>query len=355
MALLFIDSFDHYATADLGLKWSSVTTVITPPAILPTAGRRGGGALSVPAFATVRKDLAPVTTLITGFAMRLGGYASNSDTPGSSSWMTLGNADGSALYFSIAQDGAIIVSRRIGDGSSAEAFQRLGITTAAVLQANVYTYVEVKATIKTTNTGQVKVLVNGAAVLNLNNIQTNGWNSATENISRVLLPGLSVDGPATSYDDLYLCDTTGTVNADFFGDVRIDVTRPNADGTYQDFTPDSGSAHFSRVNEAVADQLTYVSSATVGAKDTYQFTDLNTVVGVVRGVQIVDAAVKDDAGLRSISHIAKSGASEQYSGAMPLSTDRKLYTSIHETDPATGNKWTQAGLNSAEFGIVVAQ
>lgn len=356
MSLLFLDSFDHYATIDLGLKWSATSGSAT---IAATSGRRGGGAMQIPDNTTMRKDIGGARTLITGFAMKITGFTTSSDPSSSSSsihWMTLGNADGTHLYCSVFSDGSIGVYRRITTSASSAGYGLLGRTTGGVLQPNVYAYVEVKATISASATGQVKVLVNGVAVLNLVNIITISAFSTIETISRVLLIGVSGPGSPnnTFFDDLYICDSAGTVNNDFFGDVRIDVVKPNADGTYRDFVPDTGTAHFSRVNEAVADQTSYVASSTIGAKESYQFEDLASIVGVVRGVQIVDVSIKDDAGARSISHLVRSGISEEFSSAIPLSTDRKFYTSVHERDPATGGNWTQTSINAAEFGIVVA-
>jgi hypothetical protein len=348
MSLLFLDSFDHYGTTDLLLKWSAATA---SAAIAATSGRRGGGALSLPATHNVRKDLTGTRTLIVGFATKITAFTSITDPLASPWFLTLGNNDGVHLNFAIALDGSISITRRTGSASTS--WEQLGKTTGAVIQPNVYTYVEVKATISATGTGAVKILINGVNVLNLVNITTIYYASASETISRVSLLSPQNGGTAT-IDDLYICDTSGTLNNDFFGDVRIDALKPNADGAYRDFTPDTGTNHYSRVNEAVADQLSYVASSTVGAKDSYQFDDLTSIVGVVRGVQIVDVSTKDDAGARSIGHMVKSGISEEYSAAIPLSTDRKFYSTIHERDPATGTSWTQAGINGAEFGIVVA-
>jgi hypothetical protein len=349
--LLFVDSFDHYATADIALKWSAVSSA-TQVTIAPTAGRRGGGALSLTGnINTVRKDLVGVKTVIVGYAMKITAFPTAGGTIGTNYWMSLGNADGVHLYFLVGADGSIAVHRLTSVNPS---YQLLGSTTGAVLQPNVYAYIEVKATISATGVGMVKILVNGVTVLSLPNITTISYASTNEVTSRLTFNTPILSGPTLFFDDLYICDTSGTVNNDFFGDVRIDVVKPNADGTYRDFVPDTGTAHFSRVNEAVADQLSFVAASTVGAKDSYQFEDLAGIVGTVRGVQIVDAAVKDDAGPRSVSHLAKSGISEEYSAPIPLSTDRKLYTTIHERDPATGGNWTQTSLNAAEFGIVVA-
>lgn len=355
--LIFLDSFDHYATADLVLKWSAVVNPSTgaSPAINATAGRRGGGAVVITNDGSLRKDLAGSRTLIVGFAQKISTFPTGTDPSSTIHWMTLGNADGNHLYLAVSLDGSIAAYRRDTAVTNATAYTLLGRTTGGILQAGVYAYVEVKATISAATSGSVKVLVNGVTALNLTGIKTISYASVTETVTRVLLLNpTSALGTTTTYDDLYIADNSGALNNDFFGDVRIDAVMPNAEGTYKEFTPDTGTVHYTRVNEAIADQTTYVAASSVGARDSYQFTDLASIVGVVRGVQIVDAAVKDDAGVRSIAHLSKSGVSEQYSAALPLSTDRKLYTTIQETDPATGTYWTQAGINAAEFGVTVA-
>lgn len=351
MSLLFIDGFDHYATADIGLKWSGIIGGANAT-INATGGRRGGGALSLTAGARVWKDLAGSATMLAGAAYKTNGFGAYG-----------GNDFNGLLYFSGAvaphvwigclSDGALAVYRRSGSGTTDVL---LGQTTGNAVPLNVSFYLEAKATIDAA-AGSVRVLVNGVSVLNLTGINTFNSANSGATTTRVQVGSPFVFGGSsitTVIDDLYIADNGGTVNNDFFGDCRVDMVLPSSDGTYHDFTPDSGTVHYSRVNEAVADAATNVASSVVGAKDSFHFAALSGIVGVVRGVQIVDAALKDDAGTRSISHLAKQGVSEAYTSAIPLSTDRKLYTTIHETDPATGVGWTQAGVNSAEFGVVVA-
>lgn len=342
--LQFIDSFDHYGSADIGLKW---TAIVGPATIAPTSGRRGGGALRLaPSLTTsLRKDLVGAPTLIFGAAIRLGSFGGS--TYGRT-FLTFGGTAAQHVFLAVTDDGTVQAYRK------ATSDVLLGATTAAAVPLGVYFYCELKVTVSAT-VGTLKVLINGATVLNLINQNTLGAGAA-ELVTRVTLaaPGTNAGIDPTFFDDLYICDTQGAVNTDFFGDVRVDLLLPNADGTYLNFTPDTGTVHFSRVNELVADASTSVASSTVGHKDSYQFADLAAVAGVIRGVQIVDAALKDDAGARSIAHLVKSGATEVTSVAIPLSTDRKLYTTVQETDPATGAAWTQAGVNGAEFGIVVA-
>jgi hypothetical protein len=218
---------------------------------------------------------------------------------------------------------------------------------------NVFFYLEVKVTISDTG-GRVKILVNGATVLDLIDINTLGTGAGT-GVGYVKYFNGTLLAMPTTVDDLYICDGNGIRNNDFLGDIRIDVCRPNDDGTYRDFVPDTGTVHYSRVNEAIADTTTSVASAIAGTKDSYQFSDVTLVGGFIKGLQIVNAALKDDSGPRSIANLTRSGTAEVESAVMPLSTDRRLYSTIQETDPATGGSWTPAAVSAAEFGVTVVE
>src|SRR5262252_3442912 len=76
MALLFMDSFDHYATADFLAKWNSF--VSAGLSITATGGRRGGGAAQGTSFGIgVVSPVLPVSgsTLVIGCAYKPGTFA----------------------------------------------------------------------------------------------------------------------------------------------------------------------------------------------------------------------------------------------------------------------------------------
>ena len=82
MALLFMDSFDHYVTADLLAKWSSLASIASVvPTITVSNGRHGSGSFRLTAtsvatsgaLANVQRTLVPVdpTTGVCGFAFAI--------------------------------------------------------------------------------------------------------------------------------------------------------------------------------------------------------------------------------------------------------------------------------------------
>ena len=178
------------------------------------------------------------------------------------------------------------------------------------------------------------------------------------NVLIIRLPmavGYSLPSNGNCYlNDLYICDTTTAVCNDFLGDISIDALVPVADGHYAQLTPSAGTAHWSLVNDASPDLLTYVSSSIVGNNDSYVFSALPTSNSVILGVQINNAALKDSSGARSISAMSRTGTTDVISTPQALSGSQLIYSAFQTTDPSTGAAWTTGGLATAEFGSVVA-
>lgn len=220
---------------------------------------------------------------------------------------------------------------------------------------------------------ECKVLVNGASgsvTMHLNGVEVIA--ATTVNIGST---GISYMGPlATSndgwkssengavgitimYDDVWLADTaTGDIK-DFIGDAHVETLYPNGDGSHSDWTPNSGSAHYSRVNEHSAapypdDDTSYVSTATVNNIDSWAYDDLSIVSGTVYGLQTNLYARKTDANLRQLKPVVVRSATT-YVGSVTqtLASGYVDSTEIYEEDPSTSAAWTVTNVNAAEFGV----
>lgn len=225
MALIFMDGFDHYATADITRKWNSIVGTSGYVYIASGAGRRGGAALQVNNASYVWKNFAAVPTVIVGFAYKPAAlYASvNTNTD------IVDFTDGSIVHVSVhpQSDGSLKVYR-------GEATTLLGSSAAGVLTVGNYNYIEAKVTISDT-AGAVELRVNGVAALTLSGIDTRNAGNGT--VDGVMFGGSVGVNVNMYFDDLYICDTSGAHNNDFLGDVRIEPFFPSADGTHADFTP----------------------------------------------------------------------------------------------------------------------
>jgi hypothetical protein len=349
MSLLFIDGFDHYATADLNKKgWTNTSN--SPGMIAPTGGRRGGGALSGSMTGdgfefNVRRSFTSVATVVVGcaFAAQFGVGVID----GGNQILLLRDTNTTQASLYVTFDG--ILNVYLGDDASS--LIATSGTPVLTLDGN-YDYIEWKYTVDP-SAGATEVRVNGVTVASASGVNTRASANSSANV--LVLghwPYLYPYAMTFWYDDLYLLNTSGTANNDFLGDCRVVTLRPVADGSYSDFVPSSGTAHYALVDDTTPDTTDYVSSLTPGDKDSYVFSDV-TGSGSVFGVQVVNGALKDDGGIRTMANLVKSGASEVQSTPVTPRTSLTYTATVHETDPATSAQWTVAAVNAAEFGVVL--
>lgn len=334
MTLLFMDGFDHYATADITKKWTTASI----GSIASTSGRRGGGAVSLNSGTqSLSKAITSSGTVIIGFAFK---------TTTSTSVKLLTLFESTTAHITLQWNAGYLKVYRGTDGGTL-----LGTGTTSVT-ASSYTYVEIKAKINDT-TGTIDVYINGVADagLALSGIDTrNGGTAGT--IDSVTF--YNANTSQTGYiDDIYICNNSGATNNSFLGDCRIDTILPSGDGNYTDFTPSTGTAHYALVDESTPNTTDYNSSATSGNRDSYTFPDLAGLSSqTVYGIQINAAALKSDAGARSLGTMSRLSSTDKDGAGAALGTSQAYVSEIQETDPASA-AWTEANVNAAEFGVKV--
>ena len=227
-------------------------------------------------------------------------------------------------------------------------------TSSQPLAVELWAFLELKATIADSG-GLVEVRLDGSTVLNFTG---DTRNAGTAEIATVRFSNHFVASGTRHtlrLDDIYFCDISGGRNDDFLGDVRVVTLRPNADTAQADFTPSTGSAHFSLVAEAPDDDgnASNVESGTVGHKDLYGYQDLTSTPAAIMAVQVATVARKDDAGGRGLRAVLKSGATTANGATRVLGTSYALYDDRFEVDPATGTAWTKAAVDALEAGVEV--
>ena len=163
-----------------------------------------------------------------------------------------------------------------------------------------------------------------------------------------------LDATAAGYDDMYLCDSAGTENTGFLGDRHVDTLYPVSDGTHTDMTPDSGTAHYSRVNETSPDgDSSYVASNALNAIDSYHVNPVSVPAADVRGLQTNVWARKDDAALRQVAPLIRVATTDYPGGTQTLAATYVDYTQIYEQNPGTSADWTVPDIDAAEYGLKV--
>lgn len=342
MALLFIDSFDHYATADLAEKWTSVFN--SGNATIGAYGRNStnGIRMSTGNCHVSSTVLGGVSEAIVGVAIKISqlGSAMGMIGFGSAGTWECGivlQADGTFRPFVVSNS-----AYNLGEGLGN--ITLIGTSSSAGLQAGVWAYLECQMKCDG-STGTCTVRLNGTQVLADTALDTL-YTSAT--LTRAAIG--STGAGTRDFDDLYIASVSGGLVTAFLGDVTVSAIYPNGAGNSTGWTPSAGS-NYQCVDEAVVnDDTDYVSTSVNTTKDLYAFGDA-PVGADIRGVQLLIAARKGADGPGQITPVVRSNSTDYDQTAQGLGgTTYQYLRTMVEADPATSAAWTESGFNAAEFG-----
>jgi hypothetical protein len=335
MALIYLDSFDHY-TSLADKAWSAASNAT----IQASQGRFSTAALRTVQSGSIEWVFpAALTTVGVGFAFRF-------DTAPTGNAVFLAFFDGATEHVRLElSPGRLIRATRAGTLLGTGTFR---------LDVNQTYYIECKVTIDD-STGVVVVKVNEITDINLSSQDTR--NAGNASVDRIRPQTTSwVSGAASFFDDLVIWDTTGGAPTnDFLGDIRVEALFPNGNGNSSQWVGNDGNStdNYLLVDETAPNSDTdYVESSTVGNKDTYAYGNLTPTTGTVYGVQINPFAKKTDAGARSIVSVARHSGSETDGPVKTLNSTYGYLPDIRETKPG-GGAWSISDINAAEFGIKV--
>jgi hypothetical protein len=226
-------------------------------------------------------------------------------------------------------------------------------TTALSLASGTTYYIEVKATISDT-VGVGVVHVNGVEWLNLSNQDTKNTANATVDSITLGLRENSSQSPTAytlHFDDTVACDTAGSQNNDFLGDIRVQALLPDGAGNYAQWALTGAATNREAVDEVTPDDdTTYVSSPTVGQMDSYTYGALAAASGNVKAVVHQHLLRKDDAGPRTIRPLTRISATDYFGSNVNAGDSYSFIQQIAELSPASAAAWTVSEINGAEFG-----
>ena len=220
-------------------------------------------------------------------------------------------------------------------------------TAAAVITDTAWHYLEWKVKINNV-TGTWNVHLDEVEIMD------GSGNTDQQNAQRAVhLRFGHISTKTITYDDLYILDTTGTINNDYLGDVLVQRLRPDGPVTSQ-FTLFGGATNWESVNElGEDDDTTYVESNAVAQRDLYTYEDLPTATSGIFGVVAKPVLRKSDIGSRTYKLFCSSSAFEDETATLYPANSYVRQAKIFETDPATGDLWTDGGVNRAQFGVEI--
>jgi hypothetical protein len=334
MTLLYCDSFDHYATADILKKWNYSAGLSGAPSPSISASGRFGSGMYIPSdpaagnVARARK-VAAISTGTSGY-LGMAVFMTGTPTTGSS-WPFISILENTTLHLYVAASTAssnrAILSVYRGSDNSV-----VGTGTIPIL-ANYWYYIELGFVIADSGS-------------------TDTRNGGTGDMTEFEVRASS--GSSWYIDDLYLCDGNGSVCNTFQGDIRVQAIFPTADGGTTQWTPSTGTTHYTLVDEATPNTTDYVSETTAGEKDTFAFGNLTPTSGSVKGVQTLIYASSDDAGSPTMCAVYGNGTpASDVDGTTtsPLSTTWAYYIETKDQNPVGSTDWTISSVNGAEFGV----
>jgi hypothetical protein len=341
MALLFVDSFDHYQTDEIPAKW----TANGGAEIVASQGRCGTSALFLGPGCSASRGIAfSGATAVIGFAFR---ERSQGTSPGTSfEIVTIDDATGWLVTITRQADGSLAVYRALNEALLAQ-------TAPNTIRLDLWYFIELKALIHA-SAGAVTLRVNNVEQFAVTGVNTlpSGRTPTPRNVA-----WRSTSFAQTQYyyvDDFYALDTSGAAPGnDFLGDVRVEYLRPRAAGASQAWTPFGSSSHWITVDDnATPDEdASYVEANAAGLTDSNLYQPTGLPAGPIFGAQLSLYARKTEIGPRIIAPVVNGTSGPPTYG--PSFETYQYYSTPYALNPATGNPWTIAEINAIDAGVTV--
>jgi hypothetical protein len=201
-----------------------------------------------------------------------------------------------------------------------------------------------------TSTGSYEVRVNTVDVASDSGLDTKEGSNDYHDRFRITA------APDSYFDDLYVCDGSGSLNNDFLGPCRVVQCLPTGDSSVNWSTVYPGSTdHYADVDDGAVsdDDTTYVEDDTTGHRDLFTYAN-TSVLSTVFGVAINTTCRVTDVNSVDLKTVISSNGTVATSNAETISnTSYSIHSYISETDPETSNGWHLDDLSAALFGIEV--
>jgi len=337
MALLFMDSFDHYLSPNDGrYKWTVFGGPLYP---ILQAGRTNLGCKIGTYLGSLSQTLSlTYNTLYAGVAYKALG------TFGPSTIIEFSNC--------VSNSDSTIWLSHVGDGKiQTQGRQNLTVRTSSkssfVMNTDVWYFIELRAS-SGAGSIQYEVRINNVSVLS--GIFSFPIRAHPENYDYTL-DRVTFSGPGGGFnalvDDIYIDDSQ------FQGDIQIFVIRPNAEGIYLEWDPIPGPSHYQMVDDLVPDgDSTIIQSDTIGERDMFEMEDVE-LTGKIVGIQSLILCQKESAGEALIAQMYADGAGHEITipnEFSPSASSYAYYINVREKN-VIGLDWTTEDINNLKFGV----
>lgn len=362
MALKFIDGFEQYVNATdlntgsqiyqlsshsssigVNYRWyscyegSAYSSIQALTSKYRTA-QTNAASLSVNGSTSLFMFFPSNTTLVMGFGFRVDAISSRSILVFYNS--ATDQNTGSGLHFYLDYNGTI---RAYNESTNAT----IASSSSGVVASYTWVYLEFKISFGAS--GSIEVRANGDTIMSATGVNTL---CGLTSVSGINFCNNASTADYNYYDDLYICDTSGTANNDFLGPISVYTLFPNANGTTNDFTAIGGAgSNYQSVNTEAPNTATYVESSVTGAKELYQVSDLPITSGTVYGVLVRSLSKKQDSGSRSQQLLIRTSGTEANSASLAATqgTWANMWA-IFEKQADGTTAWDITAVNAMEIG-----
>ena len=152
------------------------------------------------------------------------------------------------------------------------------------------------------------------------------------------------------YDNFVIYDATGTKNNSWVNGAKVVLLKPNAAGTYSQWTPYSGD-NYANTN-TLPPNTNYVKAATTGLKDSYNIEDLDNKFKKIIAIKEDFICKRGQDDIKNITpFIITNGQRYSFTSINVPFIEKYVPGEIIETNPITSQDFTLAEINNMEIGM----
>ena len=356
MAILWIDGFDHYGDIT-NLTGYGVYGLRTNCSLETSSVRTGTTSLRIASGSNSRltKQLpSDQASVGVGYAFWLTNATSRPEGLTLVRFNGPGGATPTQCWVSVDQDGHLNLYRGSSLFNPPNTGSLIFRTTQQVVFSQAWQHFECFYE-PDGATSSIEVRIDGVTWINESSfpIGSTTFGGTTDTVATTVAIE-NINGGTNFYiDDFYIWNTSGAYNNDFIGDKKVATLMPNADTSVADWTPDSGSDGYARIDEIGPDgDTSYIGTDTPGDESEFDYEAMPAEAIAINAVMALPAAKKTDAGDCTIRTDIVSGGDDTAGTLRPITTAYTYWPDVFETDPATGALWTKSGVDAARVRII---
>lgn len=347
MTCVWIEGFEtHTGVAQMARKYSSTTGSFSVQ-----SGRVFGSSGSPIGSVAVTPSIGGTdNTVVIGWGQRLGIHL-------------LGlNSNNQGIYVETGTNEQFHVEIESTSGVGFRYLIKRGGTTVATssyYDFGVWHYFELKVTVRSGTNGAYELRHNG--VLDISGTGVNLADNATDGWDIFALRYITNTGNQLLYDDIYVCNGTGTKNNDFLGPSVVEGLLPNGAGASTQWTLGSGGvANWDQVNDPASapDDVTTGGinfSDTNTNRDLYAYEDLTQITGTIHAVQIGTQLAMNSAGTRTVKTKYRDPDTTVVDGTSHVvdAVSFDEFTEVLDDNPNSAAAWDVTDIDDGQFGVEV--